>query len=209
MKILITGFEPFGGHTTNPSKFLLQSLPDQYLNITITKKVLPVDHQQVPGLIKTYLEAHKPDAVLAFGLAAQRKQISIERVAINLMDFSIADNAGFTIQDLPVIEGGPVAYFSTLPTHAMVSTLNKADIPAETSLSAGAFLCNQVFYLLMHHITIHTMSTRAGFIHLPPLDQIAHKNSPSTDFNTPLDSIGLDIIIKAAYLLFDQLIIAS
>jgi pyroglutamyl-peptidase len=103
MKILLTGFEPFGGHPINPSQLLMQALPDQYMGMTLVKQILPVHHQWGPQKILALLRSHQPDAVIAFGLASGRSQISLEKVALNLLDFSIADNAGVIVENQPVV----------------------------------------------------------------------------------------------------------
>ena len=199
MKILITGFEPFGEHDINPSQMLLQALPDLYQGSTLLKSTLPVHHELAPRRLINLLREHQPDALIAFGLASGRAKISLERVAINLMDFSFADNAGVTIENQPVVVDGPAAYFSTLPIHTMLETLTHAGVPAELSLTAGSFLCNQVFYVLMHEIETHNLKTRAGFIHLPALPEQAASSKRS------IPSMGMEHIHKAAHLLIAEL----
>ena len=199
MKVLLTGFEPFGGYPINPSQLLIQSLPDQYLGMTLVKQILPVHHKQGPQKMLTLLKSHQPDAVIAFGLASGRAQISLERVALNLLDFSIADNAGVFVENQPVVPNGPTAYFSTLPLQAMQVALNAEGISSELSLSAGAYLCNQVFYTLMHEIASQDLSTPAGFIHLPNIPEQAAQST------TPIPSLRLEVLIQAAYILISQL----
>jgi pyroglutamyl-peptidase len=199
MKILITGFETFGEYKLNPSQRLVQALPDQYAGTTLLKSILPVHHEQAPNRIINLLREHQPDAVITFGLAAGRAKISIERVAINLVDFSLADNAGVRIENQPVIEDGPAAYFSTLPILRMLEVLTQADIPAELSLTAGSYLCNLVFYILMHEIETHNLKTRAGFIHLPALPEQAASSKSS------IPSMAMEHIHKAAHLLIAEL----
>lgn len=198
MKILLTGFEPFHDHSLNPSQLLVNSLPDRYHNTSLIKGILPVHHVQGPQTMLGLLNEHQPDAVLSYGLAVNRAKISLERVAINLMDFSIPDNAGETIQNQPIDLNGPTAYFSTLPLEKLSTHLNAAGIPTEISLSAGAYLCNQVFYTLMHWIGFQNKSLTAGFIHLPALPEQAAKSQIS------MPSLPLDLMISAA-----QLIIAT
>lgn len=199
MKILITGFEPFGEHAINPSQLLVQALPDQYQGTTLLKSILPVQHEQAPQEMLDLLSAHQPDAVMAFGLAAGRAKICIERIAINLMDYSIADNAGVIVENQAVIENGPTAYFSTLPIHALLIALTKAGIPAELSLTAGTYLCNQVFYVLMHEITSQNMRIPAGFIHLPALPEQA------ASLKRSIPSMGLEQLFNAAQMMIGQL----
>ncbi len=199
MKVLLTGFEPFGEHIVNPSQRLIESLPSEYQGNMLIKRILPVDHQQAPRMLIKLLIDHQPNAVISFGLASGRAKIAIERVAVNLMDFKIADNSGVTIDNQPIIEQGPAAYFSTLPIHGMLTTLNQAGIPVELSLTAGAYLCNQVFYLLMHQVASQNTKTQAGFIHLPALPEQAASSEK------PIPSMSLDQIVTAATLLIAQL----
>jgi pyroglutamyl-peptidase len=197
LKILITGFEPFHDHPLNPSQLLVQSLPDQHQNIVISKGILPVHHVLGPEQLLTLLNHHQPDAVLAFGLAAYRAKISLERVAINLMDFSIADNAGVTVINQPIEKQGPAAYFSTLQLENLLTALIDAGIPAEISLSAGTYLCNQVFYCLQHRLAAQSTILPAGFIHLPALPEQAAR-SPK-----PMPSMPLELMIRAALLIIE------
>ena len=196
MKILLTGFEPFGEHSLNASQKLLESLPGSLMDgVQLKKQILPVDKELAPQRIAALLHLEKPEAIIAFGLASGRPCISLERVAINLMDFRIPDNAGRKIEDQPVVEGGPAAYFTTLPIRSIRAALEEAGIPAELSLSAGAFLCNAVFYRVMHEIAISQLSVKAGFIHLPDLPEGA------AGCEKPRPSMSLDLILKAAKLI--------
>ena len=199
MKLLITGFEPFGEHHTNPSQVLIKTLPDAYLGITLVKAILPVHAALAPAQMVKLLETHKPDGVIAFGLAAGRAKVSLERVALNWLDFSIPDNAGETIQHKLICEDGPAAYFSTLPLDRMLTALNSAGIPAEASLSAGAYLCNQVFYTLMDTLAQHKTAIPAGFVHLPALPEQAANSKQ------PIPSMGLEKILAAAFLMIEIL----
>jgi len=200
LKILLTGFEVFGDNTVNPSEKLLDSLPGSYSeNVNLVKLLLPVDKDLAPDLVLSALHKFKPDAIMAFGLASGRAKISIERIAINLMDFQIPDNTGVTVRDQPVISDGSAAYFATLPFESMLNALQKANIPSELSLSAGSFVCNQVFYHIMHNITVNNLSTKAGFIHLPALPGTAAKSNKS------MPSMSLNLIIKAVKIMIECL----
>lgn len=198
MKILLTGFEPFGEHRLNPSQLLVDALPDQILGRSIYKGILPVHHQLGPQKLLELILQLQPDAVLSFGLAAGRAKISLERVALNLIDDATPDNAGVTIENQSIITDAPAAYFSTLPLYAMLSALITAGIPAELSLSAGTYLCNQVFYTLMHTVATHNLGIQAGFVHLPALPEQASTSQK------PMPSLSLDICIKAAQILISQ-----
>lgn len=200
MKILLTGFTPFGNSPLNPSQQLIETLPDIGNNgETLIKAILPVDHIQAQKLLLARLHQTQPDAVLMFGLASGRPKICLERIAINLQDYRIPDNAGVTITDEPIVAGGPAAYFSTLPVRAMLSALQAEGIPVRLSLSAGAYLCNQVFYTLMHEIAQKRLPSRAGFIHLPALP------AQAAESNKDIPSMSLDQEIQAAHILIRQL----
>ena len=149
MKILLTGFEPFGESPINPSHMLVDSLShSSFRDAQIITAILPVDHEKAPVVLMNVLDINQPDAILCFGLAMGRAKISLERVAINLMDFRMPDNAGHQISDRPIIPDGPAAYFSTLPVRQFYDALRENDIPVELSLTAGSYLCNQVFCFL-------------------------------------------------------------
>ena len=176
MRVLLTGFEPFGGSQVNPSREVVDRLArDGVPGVTLHSAILPVDRQEGPVTLLYAVRALHPDAILCLGEAARRMAISIERVAINLLDYRMADNAGHQAIDAPIVPDGPAAYFVTLPVRAMLEAVHAAGIPAELSLSAGAFLCNQVTYELLHYLTTHQLDIPAGFVHLPALpEQVAN-----------------------------------
>lgn len=141
MKILITGFEPFGSSTINPSEQVVLALRDQTIGgAQLLTAVLPVDGQRAPQVLLETLQSGQPDGVLCLGEAARRSVLSIERIAINLLDYRIPDNAGHQVFDKPVIPGGPAAYFATMPVRKIHQLLLETGIPAELSLSAGTYL---------------------------------------------------------------------
>ena len=200
MKVLITGFEPFGESSINPSQILVEGAPAAFPNgIEIVKAILPVERVAGSEVLIDALLRHQPDAAICFGLAVGRPVISLERVAVNLMDYRIPDNAGETVQDQLIAPEGPAAYFSRLPLAAMHAALQANAIPAELSLTAGAYLCNQIFYTLMHHLATHQREIPAGFIHLPACpEQAAH-------FNKPLPTMSLDLLRTALPRLLETL----
>ncbi len=201
MKILVTGFEPFGESSINPSQMLVESLSESdFEDVMFIKAVLPVDQARAPEEIKRLIKQHNPEALIAFGLAMGRAKIALERVALNLRDFRIPDNQGVTITDKPIHSDGPAAYFSTLPLQTILSALLAAGIPAEISLSAGAYLCNLVFYTSMHTLDAIHSHVPAGFIHLPALpEQAAHSKKP-------IPSLSFEHEQKAAGILIHKLI---
>ena len=171
-KILITGFEPFAGETINPSLEAVKLLEGEVLHgYLISVAILPcVFNESISKLLQA-IEIQQPQIIICVGLASSRSDISIERVAININDARIADNNGQQPIDEAIVENGPAAYFSTLPIKAIVNELTKKDIPASVSQTAGTFVCNHVFYALMHYLAREKQSCRGGFIHIPYLPE--------------------------------------
>jgi pyroglutamyl-peptidase len=178
MRILLTGFEPFGGQSLNPSWEVARALHGQTMQgAQIVAVQLPCVFAQALPALQQALTQHLPDIALALGQAEGRCDFSVERVAINVMDARIPDNAGAQPVDVPVVAGGPAAYFSTLPIKALVAGLRAAGFAASVSQTAGTFVCNQVFYALQH--TLSGLGVHSGFVHLPLLpEQAAHGSSP-------------------------------
>lgn len=194
--ILVTGFAPFAGDAVNPSQQVVQALDGQTIDgHTVVGAVLPVAFAQTPALLDTLLVRHRPRLVLALGLACGRAELSFERVAINLIDARIADNDGDQPIDQAVTDDAPAAYFATLPLKAIVAQLHEAGIPAALSLSAGSFVCNQVFYLLAHRLASRSPLTRSGFVHLPlvPEQVAAHPGQPSMTLAMMIEGIRIAI----------------
>jgi len=172
MRILLTGFEPFGGGSVNPSWLVAQHLAGVDLAGEQLQAVqLPCVFGLSAQRLVQALAQHQPDVVLALGLAQGREGISIERVAINVDDARIPDNAGQQPIDTPVVSGGPAAYFSTLPIKRLAQGLQQAGHAAHISQTAGTFVCNHVFYALQHHL--HGQGVMSGFVHLPALPEQA------------------------------------
>jgi len=167
--LLVTGFEPFGGLAHNPSQAILALLPEALGGVPLRKALLPVDTEKVGGVLQA-LYAERPRAVLHLGLAEGRPLLSLERLAVNLLDFERPDNGGKRLQDTPVIPGGPLALEARFPLKRILSRWREAGIPGRQSLSAGSYLCNQVFYLSLYHLP---ESVPVGFIHLPPDETLA------------------------------------
>jgi pyroglutamyl-peptidase len=167
MKILLTGFEPFGTATSNPSGEIVKQISGD----NIVTAVLPVAYAQSAERLLALTAEHNPDVVICLGQAEGRTQITPERVAINLDDARLADNDGVVRNDVPIVFGGPVAYESTLPIKDIAKAINDAGVPAAVSLSAGAFLCNHVFYVAQNHFK--GTKVRSGFVHVPLMDEQA------------------------------------
>lgn len=187
--ILVTGFEPFAGEPVNPSALLAQALHGTRVGAAaVQSRVLPCTFGGALAVLHAALAELRPALVLALGQAGGRAALGVERVAINLDDARIADNAGAQPLDRPVVAGGPAAYFSTLPVKAMVAALRAEGLPAEVSHTAGTFVCNHVFYGLMHalHAGVPGLprgalaGTRGGFMHVPWLpEQAARQPGPT------------------------------
>jgi len=168
--ILVTGFEPFGSFTMNPSQDLAKALDGRRIgNCAIAGAVLPVHHLEASRHVSLLLEEMAPVAVVHLGLAESRARLALERAAINVMDYRIADNAGYRAEGEPCVPEGPAAYFATLPLPEILAALTAEGIPAYVSNTAGTFLCNQTLYRTLHEIAVRERTTRAGFIHLPSL----------------------------------------
>jgi pyroglutamyl-peptidase len=193
MDLLLTGFEPFGGATINPSEQVIHKLIGQEIDgAHIRTEILPVDRFRGPEQLIRSLGSHLPDAAICLGEASGRSVISLERIAINLLDFRIPDNSGVQVVDEPIIPDGPAAYMSTLPLREIHNALKDAGIPVELSLSAGSFLCNQSFYQLMHFLANSKKDIPAGFIHLPALPEqaaIQSKLIPSMSLELSLAAV--------------------
>lgn len=166
MRVLVTGFEPFGGASLNPSQELVRDLAHHApATVDLHTAVLPVEFGTAADVLLAAVDRCTPDVVIATGQAEGRAEMSWERIAVNLDDARIPDNAGITRTDSPIIAGGPTAYPTTLPVKQLVAAIRGVGVPAGLSMSAGTFVCNHVFYALQHHL--HETSVRSGFLHLP------------------------------------------
>lgn len=200
MNILLTGFEPFGGEPINPSWEVARALHGQRIGGAVVQACrLPATFDGAPRALAAGLAEFRPALVVALGQASGRSEISIERVAVNLIDARIADNAGERPLDVPVLAGAPAGYFSTLPVKAMRDALRAAGHPAGLSLSAGAFVCNQVFFELQHRLA--GQGVKSGFIHLPALPEQAARAqpaAPSMGLAAQVDAIRLALAVALA-----------
>lgn len=192
--ILVTGFTPFGGESVNPS-WLVASRFDgrELLGARIHARELPTEFGRAETELTYALRKLKPGVVLMLGEAGNRSRISIERLAVNLADARIPDNAGRQPKETPLLKNGPAAYFSTLPVTALRDALLAAEIPAECSLSAGSFVCNAVMYRALHVLATRATPARAGFIHLPylPEQAVRHRHAPSMALDDQVAAIEI------------------
>jgi pyroglutamyl-peptidase len=189
---LITGFDPFGGEPVNPSQRIAQALDGEVVaGHRVVAGILPTEFAAAPRELEKLLKRHHPALVLALGQAGGRDGISLERVAINLIDARIPDNAGSQPVDVCIVDNAPNAYFSTVPIKAMLERLRTAGIPAALSQTAGTFVCNQVFYALMH--ALRRRRARGGFVHVPYLPEQAarHAGAPGMELETMIAAVRL------------------
>jgi pyroglutamyl-peptidase len=191
--VLVTGFEPFGRESINPSELIARALHGKTIAGTqIVGAVLPCAFRRSRIELENLIRRHRPQRVICLGLAAGRTAITPERVAINVDDARIKDNEGARPTDVPVVRGGPVAYWSTLPIKAIVAALRKRAIPATVSQTAGTFVCNHVFYSLMRALR-RRPSVRGGFIHVPSLRTSAGRGKKGLPLSVMIDAITLTI----------------
>lgn len=179
-KLLITGFDPFGGESINPAWEAVKLLPDAIRDYELTKLEIPTVFGVAAQTVIDKAEELNPDVIISVGQAGGRASVTPEMVGINLRFATLPDNMGAVPCDIPIIEGGPAAYFSTLPVRAMAKAICDAGLPGAVSYSAGSFVCNDVLYSVLHRFA--GTSVRAGFIHVPFLpEQTTDKPSLSLD----------------------------
>ena len=176
-KLLITGFDPFGGESINPSWEAVKALPETIGLWKLTKLLVPTVCGMAGESVVAAAKELRPDVVLCVGQAGGRAAVTPELVAINLRYGRIADNAGVSPMDEPVVPDGPAAYFSTLPVRAMAQAITDAGLPGQVSYTAGAFVCNDLLYTVLHHFA--DTAVRAAFVHVPFLPQQAAEGVPS------------------------------
>lgn len=188
MKVLVTGFEPFGGGRVNASLEAVRRLPARLGDLDVTTAELPTSYTRSLPALEAALARSAPRIVLCVGQAGDRGALCVERVAVNVQDARISDNDGAQPQDVPIVPGGPAAYLATLPVRAIVAALRAQELPAQLSMSAGTFVCNHVFYGLMRLAEARRHAFRGGFLHVPALPGQAD-GAPGL----PLESIVLAI----------------
>lgn len=200
MKILVSGFDPFGGEKINPAIESVKRLPDEIAGAEIIKLEIPTVIGKSLKKLEEKIDEVKPDVVLSIGQAGGRQDITVERVGINMDDCRIPDNEGNQPIDEPVVEGGPDAYLLTLPTKAMVEKIKEGNIPASISNTAGTFICNHVAYGMAHLAATKYPNMRTGFIHIPFLpEQVLDKKGTA--------SMSLDTIVKALTLAIEAIVL--
>ncbi|MGW4060246.1 pyroglutamyl-peptidase I [Amycolatopsis sp. NPDC004747] len=194
-RVLMTGFAPFGGESVNPSWQAVSLVGARRDDVAAVE--LPCEFEASLPALRRALTEHRPSLVVCAGQAGGRAEVTPERVAINLIDARIPDNAGAQPVDVPVVADGPAAYFTTLPVKACVAAIRAAGVPASVSHTAGTYVCNQVFYGLMHLLATEFRGARGGFVHVPfSPDQVAAAGKAEP-------SLGVDRIADALEALAD------
>jgi pyroglutamyl-peptidase len=198
-KVLITGFEPFGGEPVNPSLEAVKLLATKtFANVEVITKKLPAVFHTSIRILKAVIDEVKPDIVICVGQAGGRNDITVERVAINVDDAKIPDNEGNRPIDARIVEDGPAAYWSSLPIKAIVEKMREAGVPASVSQTAGTFVCNHTFYGLSHLIATEYPGIRGGFIHIPYLPEQAARHPGAPSMSVEIIVRSLEIAIQTA-----------
>lgn len=199
MKVLVTGFDPFGGESVNPAYEAVKQIPDQVAGAQVIKVEIPTVFDKAGEAVEKAIIEHNPDIVLCIGQAGGRAGISVEKVAINLQEARIPDNEGRQPFDKKVREDGENAYFATVPVKAMVKHIEDNGIPAHISYTAGTYVCNDTMYSLLYMINKKYNNIKGGFIHVP-YDTAQIKGKPITTPSMPVATIaqGLTYAIEAA-----------
>lgn len=209
MQALVTGFEPFGGDPVNPALEALPLISPRIGELSVATSVLPTAFEPACRALADAVATAAPDIVLGLGLAGGRAALSLERIAVNIDDARIADNDGKQPVDVPVVAGGPAAYFATLPIKAAAMALRQAGLPAIVSNTAGTFVCNHAFYFMLHLAATRHPAMRCGFLHLPflPGQAARHDGAPSM----ALDDIvrGVEIVLGVAARRRDDIAVAE
>jgi len=198
MKILVTGFDPFGGDKINPAYEAVKLIPGQVSGAQIVKAEVPTVFGKCGEVLRQLIDEHKPDAVLCVGQAGGRSVISVEKLAVNLDEARIPDNDNQQPSDQPIADGGPAAYFSTLPVKAIVKTAKEKGIPSAISYTAGTFVCNDIMYRLLHLIATEYPGIRGGFIHVPFVpEQVLDRPEGTPSMSAETIARGLECAIEA------------
>jgi pyroglutamyl-peptidase len=211
MKALVTGFEPFGPDAVNPSREAVLRLSSRLGDLTIETRIVPTVFGRAIAALEDAIVTTQPDIVLGVGLAGGRAELSLERVAINVDDSRIPDNDGQQPIDQPIVAGGPAAYFTGLPVKRAVAALREAGLPAIVSNTAGTFVCNHIFYGLMHLVASRRLPVRGGFLHVPYLPEQAAGLAGIQVPSMALDDIvrGIEIILRVAAAHTEDIVVAE
>lgn len=204
--ILLTGYGPFANTPVNPAEKVARALDGETIDgATVASLILPNVFFTVIDMVADAIAELKPDAVIMMGEFGGRPDLTVERIAQNLNDstrYGVADNNGYAIQDELTAPDGPAAYYTTLPIRAMVKAMRAAGVPADISDAAATFGCNHLMYGILHHIAVNQLPTRAGWVHLPALPEVAaleaNLGSPSMSVDTAAGGLraGISAILS-------------
>lgn len=197
MKLLITGFDPFGGEKTNPAIEAVKRLPAAIAGATVVPLEIPTVFGTCAEVVRQAIITERPDVVLSVGQAGGRSALTPERIAINLDDGRIPDNAGFQPVDQPIQPNGPAAYFTQLPVKAMAQAIRQAGLPSHVSTTAGTYVCNHIMYQVQHLWATEFPQLQAGFIHIPFLPEQVVQRSGVPSLSLTDDVRGLTAAIRA------------
>ena len=199
--VLVTGFEPFGGERTNPSWDVCAQLPREIAGLRVETQRVPCEFRRSIEVLAEAIERTNPELVILLGQAGGRSRISVERVAVNVDDARIPDNAGQQPVDEPIAAGGPPAYFSSLPVKAMVGAMRAAGVPTELSNTAGTYVCNHLMYGVLHFLAASGRNkVRAGFVHLPYAEeQVLDNGAPGMAIDSMVKGIVAGIAAAASH----------
>lgn len=197
MKLLITGFDPFGGEKTNPAIEAVKRLPAVIAGATVVPLEIPTVFGTCAEVVRQAIITERPDVVLSVGQAGGRSALTPERIAINLDDGRIPDNAGFQPVDQPIQPNGPAAYFTQLPVKAMAQAIRQAGLPSHVSTTAGTYVCNHIMYQVQHLRATEFPQLQAGFIHIPFLPEQVVQRSGVPSLSLTDDVRGLTAAIRA------------
>lgn len=201
MKILVTGFDPFDKETVNPAFEAVKNLPDKIKDADIIKVQIPTSFKRSETAILEAIERYSPDVVLSIGQAGGRNEITVEKVAINLLDARIPDNDNYQPLDICIKEDGATAYFTNLNVKGIVNHLQQNKIPAKISYTAGTFVCNSVMYYNLYLVDKKYNNIKTGFIHVPYLpEQVVLKNPIPSSMALDMISKGIELAIEAIIL---------
>ena len=210
-RLLLLGFQPFGGDEINPSQLLLESLAESApLPSSLARAILPVDHAKVMQELPMLLEQHDPQMILGLGVAEGESGLRLEVVGVNWADFGIPDQAGRLLRGQPILPNAPDAYLTELPLRAWRDALLTAAIPASLSHTAGTYLCNQLFYLCLHYLQKKRQKRYAGFLHLPLLPAMAarrlrqERGAAKPSMSLAIMQDALAVILREAFSFMDS-----
>jgi pyroglutamyl-peptidase len=197
--VLVTGFEAFGGEKSNPSWDICERLPREIAGMRVETCRVPCEFRRSIEVVAAAIERHRPLLVICVGQAGGRAKLGVERIAINVDDARMPDNAGARPLDEPIAANGPPAYFATLPVKAMAVAMRAAGVPAEVSNSAGTYVCNHLMYGVLHYLAASGQRARAGFIHVPYSEEqvLDKRDTPGMALTSMVK--GVEAAIAAAH----------